>query len=78
MEPGREIGTFRPLLLGDAVVLGYDGRLVALDLADGAEAWSCAVDGLPRGLNADGDRLYVGMLSGKVTALPIAQCRGGG
>jgi outer membrane protein assembly factor BamB len=70
-----EIGTFRPLLLGEAVVIGYAGRLVALDLTDGAEAWSCAVEGVPRGLAADGDRLYVGMLSGKVTALPITHCR---
>lgn len=73
-----EIDSFRPLVLGDTVVIGYAGRLVALDLADGAEAWSCAVNGVPRGLNAEGDRLYVGMLSGKVTALPIAQCRSGG
>jgi len=71
-----EIGTFRPLLLGDAVVVGYAGRLVGLDLADGTDAWSCAVDGVPRGLNADDDRLYVGMQSGTVTALPLAQCIG--
>ena len=73
-----EIGTFRPLLLGEAAVIGYAGRLVALGLADGAEAWSCAVDGVPRGINADGDRLYVGMQSGTVSSLPIAQCRDGG
>jgi len=73
-----EIDTFRPLVLGQAVVIGYAGRLVALDLADGGEVWSCAVDGMPRGLNADGDRLFVGMQSGTVTALPIAQCRDGG
>jgi outer membrane protein assembly factor BamB len=72
-----EIGTFRPLLLGDAVVIGYAGRLVALGLSDGADAWSCAVDGVARGLNADGDRMYVGMQGGTVTALPLAQCTGG-
>lgn len=73
-----EIGTFRPLVLGDSVVIGREGGLVALDLADGAEVWSCPVEGLPRGLAAGGDRLYIGMLSGKVTALPIAQCTNGG
>lgn len=71
-----EIGTFRPLVLGNTVVVGYAGRLVGITLEDGADAWSCAVDGVPRGLNADGDRLYIGMQSGTVTALPLASCKG--
>lgn len=72
-----ELDTFRPLLLGDVVVVGYRGRLVALALADGTDAWSCPIDGVPRGLNADEQRLYVGTLGGPVVALPLAECRRG-
>jgi outer membrane protein assembly factor BamB len=71
--PG-ELTTFRPLLDGNVVVLGGPERLVGVRLADGAEAWSCAVVGMPRGLSATGDTLFVGTLSGKVNALPRAGC----
>jgi outer membrane protein assembly factor BamB len=70
-----ELTTFRPLLLGDVVVVGYKGQLVGLGMDDGVDAWSCPVDGVPRGLNADKERLYVGTLSGLVTALPLAACQ---
>lgn len=72
-----ELATFRPLLLSDVVVVGYKGQLVGLGLADGVDAWACPVDGVPRGLSADKERLYVGTLSGLVSALPLAACQRG-
>ncbi len=72
-----EIPTFRPLVRGDEVVLGDEsGVLVALSMADGRERRRCSVRGVPRGLSASGERLFVGMLSGTVWALPAAACRG--
>lgn len=66
----EELTTFRPLRWGDDVIVGYRGTLLGLRLEDGADAWSCTVDGMPRGLNAAGDELYVGTFAGVVMALP--------
>jgi outer membrane protein assembly factor BamB len=72
-----EVTTFRPLVRGAEVVIGDEtGALVALSLDDGEERWRCTVRGVPRGLSAAGERLFVGMLSGTVWALPAAACRG--
>lgn len=68
----REISTFRPLVRGGQVIAGGLNLLFALDLADGSLAWQRPVDGVPRGLGASGTALYVGTLSGKVLALPMA------
>lgn len=71
-----ELSTFRPLIHQDRAVVGEDGTLVALELANGAEAWSCSLKGVPRGLGASGEIVYVGTLSGKVLALDPARCAG--
>jgi outer membrane protein assembly factor BamB len=68
----REIGTFRPLAHEGLVIAGGPSLLFALDLADGSLAWQLPVEGVPRGLGASGETLYVGTLSGKVFALPMA------
>ena len=70
-----ELSTYRPLILDDEVVVGYQGRLLGLHLDGGGDAWSCPVDGVPRGLNVVANRLYVGMLGGLVTAMPLELCR---
>lgn len=70
----KEISTFRPLIQGGRVVIGWDGALISLDLGTGARGWSCPVKGMPRGLGASGESLYVGTLSGPVLALDPARC----
>ena len=65
-----ELTTFRPLALAGEVIVGYRGRLLALRAADGADVWSCAVEGVPRGTSADVEQLYVGTLGGTVLAFP--------
>ena len=70
-----EISTFRPLVDGEAVVAGHENRrLFALALADGQDRWQCAVGGVPRGLSSGAQRLFVGMLSGTIVALPAGGC----
>lgn len=69
-----ELSTFRPLIHQDRAVVGADGSLIALALGSGAEAWSCPLKGVPRGLGASGKTLYVGTLSGQVLALDPALC----
>jgi outer membrane protein assembly factor BamB len=69
-----EISTFRPLVYKDRAVVGWNGTLIGLDLVSGAEAWSCPLKGVPRGLGFSGDVLYVGTLSGSIHALPAAKC----
>ncbi len=71
-----ELSTFRPLIHQDRAVVGKDGALIALELASGAEAWSCSLKGVPRGLGASGEIVYIGTLSGKVLALDPARCAG--
>ncbi|MFL6202227.1 MAG: PQQ-binding-like beta-propeller repeat protein, partial [Thermoanaerobaculia bacterium] len=70
----EELSTFRPLIHEGRAVVGWDGKLVALDLGTGSQAWSCPLKGVPRGLGASGERLYVGTLSGAVLALDPARC----
>ncbi len=67
-----EISTFRPLVHEGRVIAGGRNTLFALDLADGSVAWQRPVEGVARGLGASGQDLYVGTLSGKVHALPMA------
>ncbi|HEV8630191.1 MAG TPA: PQQ-binding-like beta-propeller repeat protein [Thermoanaerobaculia bacterium] len=72
----KEISTFRPLVVGDQVVLGTSGTLVSLRLDNGEQAWECPIGGVPRGISAAADQLYVGMLDGALRAMPMAACRG--
>lgn len=68
------ISTFHPLVHQGRAVIGWKGALVALDLGTGQEAWSCPLQGVPRGLGVSGEILYVGTLSGPVLALDPARC----
>ncbi len=68
------ISTFHPLVHQGRAVIGWQGTLVALDLVTGSEAWSCPLQGVPRGLGVSGEILYVGTLSGPVLALDPARC----
>src|SRR4029450_271876 len=49
------ISPFHPLVHQSRAVIGWRGTLVALDLATGSEAWSCPLQGVPRGLGASGE-----------------------
>lgn len=69
-----ELSTFRPLVYQGRAVVGGRGSLVGLDLASGAEAWSCPLQGVARGLGSAGATLYVGSLSGTVFAVDPARC----
>ena len=71
-----ELSTFRPLVHQGRAIVGSDGALVALDLGTGSEAWSCPLKGVPRGLGASGEIVYVGTLSGQVLSLDPARCAG--
>lgn len=66
----RRLSTFRPLAWEGQVIAGGRDRLVALDLADGSVLWERPVEGVPRGLGASDEALYVGTLGGEVFALP--------
>ncbi|HEX6861203.1 MAG TPA: PQQ-binding-like beta-propeller repeat protein, partial [Thermoanaerobaculia bacterium] len=70
----KELSTFRPLIHEGRAVVGWDGTLIGLDLGTGSQAWSCPLKGMPRGLGAAGESLYVGTLSGPVLALDPARC----
>jgi outer membrane protein assembly factor BamB len=69
----RELTIFRPLAWEGQVVAGGRDTLIALDLATGELLWELPIEGVPRGLGAAGDALYVGTLGGKVFALPWAR-----
>jgi outer membrane protein assembly factor BamB len=69
-----ELSTFRPLLHEGRAVVGGRGSLIGLDLSSGAEAWSCPLKGVARGLGYSGATLYVGTLGGTVYALDPARC----
>jgi outer membrane protein assembly factor BamB len=71
-----ELSTFRPLVHQGRAIVGSEGSLTALDLGTGSEAWSCPLKGVPRGLGASGEIVYVGTLSGQVLALDPARCAG--
>ena len=70
-----------PAVAGDAVLVGRvtvvtedatnpsDGRLVALDAADGAERWRVPVGVVPREVAVAGDRIYVTGRRGGIVAL---------
>lgn len=66
-----EWSTYRPLIADGEVVVGRENELVALSLDDGAVRWRLPVDGLPRGLAADAGTLYLGTLSGRLSAIPL-------
>jgi outer membrane protein assembly factor BamB len=73
----EEISSFRPLVHKELAVVGWKDALIGLDLTSGAPAWSCPLKGVPRGLGAAGDVLYVGTLSGSILAIPAATCGSG-
>lgn len=62
--------TLRPLVRDGAVVVGSDGHLEALDATDGSLLWERQVDGIPRGLGASDEHLFVGIRQGRLDALP--------
>lgn len=68
----REISTFRPLVHKSLVIAGGPDTLFALDAADGDLLWEHRIEGVARALGASEGTLYVGSLSGKVLALPMA------
>jgi len=68
-----EWSTFRPLAWEGGVIAGGRDVLLALELASGELLWERAIEGVPRGLGAAADALYVGTLSGKVFALPFTR-----
>ena len=68
----REISTFRPLVHEGLVIAGGRDVLFALDATNGDLLWEHGIEGVPRGLGAADGALYVGTLSGKVLALPMA------
>jgi outer membrane protein assembly factor BamB len=72
----EEVSTFRPLIHENEVIFGTKGTLFALSLADGSERWHCSIAGVPRGLSAAGNQLFVGTLGGTISALPEAACAG--
>ena len=59
----------RPYVWRDMVLAGERGRLVALQLSDGAARWTHSLEGTVRGIGTHADTLYVGMLKGHVHAL---------
>jgi len=65
----REWTSSRPYVWRDMALAGDRGRLVAYRIADGAERWTHALEGVVRGIGTYGDTLYVGMLKGQVHAL---------
>jgi outer membrane protein assembly factor BamB len=65
-----EWSTFRPLVWKGRVIAGGRDVLLALNLANGDLLWELPIAGVPRGLGAAEEALYVGTLSGKVFALP--------
>ena len=69
----RELSTFRPLVREGQVIAGGRDFLIALDVADGGLLWQRPIEGVPRGLGASEEALYVGTLAGKVFALPWNQ-----
>ena len=69
-DSDRRISTFRPLVRQGQVVFGGRDTLLALDLADGTVLWQRPIEGVPRGLGASEEALYVGTLGGTVFALP--------
>lgn len=68
----RKWSTHRPLAWQGRVIAGGRNTLVAFDAASGDLLWEHRLEGVPRGLGASGETLYVGTLSGEVLALPIA------
>lgn len=72
-ESDRRISTFRPLAREGQVIAGGRDTLFALDLADGSLLWQHPIEGVPRGLGASQEALYVGTLAGKVFALPFTR-----
>lgn len=70
-ESTEEWTTMRPLVRGAELILGYEGQLLGLDLADGSLRWQREIPSLPRGLSASPELLYVGTLAGPVLAMPV-------
>lgn len=65
-----EWSTPRPLVHKGTVLVGKKDHLAALDLSDGSVVWQREVPGQPRGLGVSGGHLYVGLMNGRMLALP--------
>lgn len=60
----------RPGVFGSSIVAGSErGDVIALDSASGKMKWSQHLGGVIRAIGNDGDVLFAGALSGRVTAL---------
>jgi outer membrane protein assembly factor BamB len=71
-EIAGEWSTFRPLVTGEDVIVGDDGKeLCGFQRSDGTQRWCRPVGQTPRGLGISPDgTLYIGSLSGVVQARP--------
>jgi outer membrane protein assembly factor BamB len=67
----QEWTSSRPLVAGDAVLVGGPGELSAFRLSDGGPAWSLKVEGSPRGLSLAEPWLYLGTIRGMLSAYEI-------
>jgi outer membrane protein assembly factor BamB len=67
----QEWTTPRPLVDGEAVLVGGPGELSAFRLKDGTTVWSSKVEGMPRGLSLAGGALYLGTLRGQLSAYEL-------
>jgi outer membrane protein assembly factor BamB len=66
--------SFQPLVLDELVVVGDEsGEIHALQLSDGATAWTRRLKGEIKGLGAHDGMLYVGTVQGRVYALPFPE-----
>lgn len=67
--------TPRPLIEGEAVLIGGPGELSALRVTDGALLWSSKVEGTPRGLGLAEGALYLGTRRGQLRAYELGAAR---
>lgn len=69
-RPGARLSVVQPLVRDGVVLTGTgDGRLLALDLDDGAVLWTVWLDGQIRGLGHHGNTLLVGTIEGMLYAV---------
>jgi outer membrane protein assembly factor BamB len=68
----EEWTSYQPLVWNETVIVGESkGSVHAFRLTDGSTAWTAKVEGKVRGLGADGNVLYIGVLQGGLTAFAV-------